>query len=169
MVASRAPKNAIPLPVRLRIRNLYLTQGLSDSVIAKRVNLTIIQVRGIIRREGLPELRKPRKLSLTQAADARTQEQVGELIETFARETEELALGGMQRARECIDSQSEYAAKDFSSWSSGVRNFIQVARQARGLDTEGQRGNATHNLNVFVGRFETAGGDKPAEKPAIDV
>lgn len=165
MVASksqRTPRTTIPLPTRLKVRNLYLVQGISHKEIAAKVGLTRTQVETLVKRERWCEVKASTKDNLVRAHDARMSSQVAEIVEAVASESDEISLAGLQRAREATESQSEYAAKDFASWTSGVRNLVNVARQARGLDAERSAQGST--LNVFVGRFETV-----SDKPAIDV
>lgn len=155
-----APKLTIPLLTKLKVRNLYLSQGLGPQAIAKITGLTEKQAGNIIVREGLAKLRASAKSAIEARSDARTQEQVSEVIEAIARESEEIALSGIARAREATESRSEFAAKDFQSWTGGVRNLVNIARQARGLDSERSAGQGA-TLNVFVGRFETVGDKAP--------
>jgi hypothetical protein len=164
---SRRPRTHIPLPTRLKARNLYLTQGLSFKEIGEKTGLDASQIRSLVDREGWPRLKSGAKSKITAKHDARASEMVSEVVEAMASESEEIALSGLQRARQAVESQEAYAAKDFQSWTGGLRNLVQVARELRGFDSEQSRGSGA-TLNVFVGRFETVS-DKPAEKPAIDV
>lgn len=157
---------SVPLLAKLKVKNLKVVQCLSDKEIARQTGLTLGQVRGIVDRNRWTNDKREKTRKIMDGHAARMEAQVAEIVEAVASESEEIALAGLQRAREATTSASEYAAKDFQSWTGGVRNLVNVARQARGLDTERSAQGTT--LNVFVGRFETVS-DKPAEKPAIDV
>lgn len=165
MVAKAAEprsKPQIPLQTRLKVRNLYLYQGLGHKEIAAKVGLTTRQCQTLVQRHKLTDLKRSINGKAVQAHNARVDADVAEIVDAVASESEEIALAGLQRAREATTSASEYAAKDFQSWTGGVRNLVNVARQARGLDTERSAQGTT--LNVFVGRFETV-----SDKPVIDV
>lgn len=163
----RRRRSHISLLTRAKARNLYITQALPMREIADKTGLDYSQVRTLVDREGWAKLKTTVKRKLESGLDAHATEHVTEMTEAIANESEEIALSGLQRARQAVESQETYAAKDFQSWTGGLRNLVQVARELRGFDNEQSRGPGA-TLNVFVGRFETVS-DKPAEKPAIDV
>lgn len=170
---------SFPVPVRLRIRSLYLVQGLEPSQIAPKIDKEFTkdfpdlkmpdpgQISSLCIREGWSKQKKRIKEQIIEDAVARTKAEVESVVESTAMLAEEGSVRGIQRALDCVKSKSMTAAKDFASWAAGSRQLVAIARQARGLDdsVKGEGGNTT-NL-IFVGQLS-----KPASaegKPCIDV
>ena len=72
-----------------------------------------------------------------------------EVSEAIAQETVDVTLSGVGRAREAVESRSEFAARDFQSWTGGIRNLVQVAKLLR-EPTADMNGSVQAQLNVFI-------------------
>jgi len=169
------PNYTIPLPVRLRAKNLYVVQGLTPAVIAKQVKLSPEQVQRLVSREKwAPEKRRAAEKS-EELALAHTREQLNEVIAAVGDLSEDASIAGLQRAVECTTKKSKFAAKDYASWANGARALVSIARQARGLEDKsfGPSNGAANTINLFVGRFGPAVDETPMKNvtpaKALDV
>lgn len=162
----------IPLPVKLKIRSLYIVQQLSPAEIGVQVGFTRQQVQGLIARQNWCAVKNHAKRSLEQRGDARLREEVEEVHESFAIQTEELTMGVLAKASKAMARQDEDACRDLQALSQTAKNFVGIARQVRGMDISKDAGFAgpTQTL-IFVGALPQATPKqvKPAELPAIDL
>lgn len=147
-VVLKRKQDRIPLLTRVKVRNLYLNQELPYREIAIHAGITEGQVDTVIKGDGLAQLRKRRKLELIAKADARTDAKTSQVAEAIADEGDEIALGSLGKAKECIANGGKDAAKDFQSWTAGLRNVVTVSRLCRGQDQQQQATGAS--VNVFV-------------------
>ncbi|HEX2898835.1 MAG TPA: hypothetical protein VHS96_03850, partial [Bacteroidia bacterium] len=149
---------ATPLPVRMRVRSLYLVQGLEPSQISpkitkefKGVKLEPAQISALCARNGWTKEKRLLKAKLEKDSLTRTQEQVEEVVASTAMLAEEGSLAGIQRALECTTKKGKFASKDFAAWAAGSRQLVAIARQARGLDAK-DAGESGSTVNVmFIG------------------
>ena len=149
-----ASPRKIPLGTVLKVRNLYLIHGLSNVDIASQVGLEVKAVGQLVFRKGWTKIRQKKVAEITQRADARMEREVDEINDAIASECEEIALQGLGRAKQAAESQDEFAARNFQSWSGGVSNLVKVQRACRGLDSnvgKDSEGARTVNLSFFVG------------------
>jgi hypothetical protein len=159
MVAAVVPKAKqarLDVATRLKVRNLYLVQNLSYNEIAAQTGLSYNTVNSFVRRTRLADARKQIEAQSLKRHDARTHAFVDATAEAIAAQSEEIALGGLNRARDSVVSGSEYAAKDFQAWTGGVRNLVQVSRIARGEDNSNGSGSTSLTVNAYVVRCEAA-------------
>lgn len=156
-----------PLLVRLKARNLYLMQGMSHEVIAKATGLTVRQSETLASREGWAKLRKGRKLRLLASQDARASAQITEALEAIADVSEQHAVQGLDRVGQALESKGKFAARDFQSWTGGVRNLVQTAKICR--EVGAGDGSAGAQINVFVGAFPRAGDAAREAKQVTEV
>lgn len=152
---------------KAQIRNFYLVLGLTYEEIAKRTGLTSGIVGNYISRAKLPAVKRENEKRINERQDARTEAQLDEISEAIASQSEEIALGGLTRAREEIESRDEFASKNFQSWTGGVRNLAQVAKLIRG-QSDGQPAGAV-NLAVFLVRADRAERSEKPVAPAVEV
>ena len=157
MGGARTP---FPLIVRMKVRNLYIGQCLTNIEIGKQVGLTPSQVAAIVYKDGLPTLRKQRQAKVIANTDARTDATLEQFNEQLAREAEEISLGALQRVRETVESPGEFGARDFQSWTGGIRNLVTAARTVRGLDSK-QAFDQSNTTAIFVVRGETIDKSEP--------
>lgn len=140
--------NRIDFFTRTKVKNLYFFQEASHERIAIETGLTISAVGGLINREGWAKEKRAREQRLRKAHDARSFGVDAELVEAIAAQSEELALSGIAQARKEVESGGDFAARNFQSWSGGVKNFVQVAKALRepsnALPSEGPT-----NFNFF--------------------
>lgn len=120
-----------PMLTRLKARNLYLIQGVSHETIAKATGLTVRQSETLASREGWAKLRKDRKQRLLASQDAHDATNSNEAIEAIGALSEQLAVRGLERVGESVERKGKFAARDFQSWSGGVRNLVGVIRDIR--------------------------------------
>ena len=149
----RRSPTVMDIGTKVRIRNLYLVQCLPYAEIARRVDCPLSTVTRFIERQKLPAIRKENEAKAAARHDAQVRESVDEISEAIASQSEEIALSGLERAREATEDRGEFAAKDFQSWSGGVSNLVKTARAIRGMDRPG----ATESINVslYLCRGET--------------
>jgi len=157
MVAQAMPKadrerengqfTQIPILVRLKARNLYLVQGLGHREIARQTGLTLQACQKLASREKWTALRRDQKLSLLAKQDASMSEKCSETLEAIASVSEQHAMRGLERVGEALESKGEFAARDFQSYTGGVKNLVSIMREIR-APQENTPSNA--GLNVFV-------------------
>src|ERR1035441_5440744 len=128
---TRAKQVSLDILTRTKLRNLYLVRGLTYSEIAKECGVSVSVVTGFIARSKLREVKKEYLAKSIADHDARTRTSLSEISEAIATQSEEIALSGLERAGKAVVSRDPTAAKDFQSWTGGVRNLAQVARLAR--------------------------------------
>ena len=181
MVADAQPEakpgkkpNAKPLPIpigtRLKARNLYLIQCLPYAEIAEKTGLSVSSVGQLAFREGWTKLRKQRASELTTKADARANRDIDAINDAIASECEEIALKGLDRAKKASESDDEFAARNFQSWTGGVSNLVKVQRAARGLDSRetGAPGNG-NSLQLFFLNAQPTQIATRTEKPVTEI
>jgi len=154
----RPPGATIPVFVRLKARNLYLSQGLGYQAIAVETGMRYESVRNLSTREGWPALRKKQKVALNLASDANAQAMQSEVLESIASLSEQHAIRSLDRVGDALERTDENAARDAQSYSGCLRNLVNVARDIRRPEMQVSEG---ARLNVFVLRV----GDqaKPAQ------
>lgn len=121
----------VPLLIRMKARNLYLTGGLGWVEIGERCGWDPKALATIASREGWTAEKKRRKSLLLQKSDARMAAQASEVCEAIASEAEENALAAMTNVRESLTRSDEFAAKDFQAYTAGVKNLASTARMLR--------------------------------------
>jgi len=143
----------IPMETRARVQSLYLTRFLSSQQIAKETKLTPNQVSQLCHREGWTIIRQQKLMKSAQSASTRADASLAKIYNAVAIESEELIFSGMNRARESVKKRGKFSARDFQSWSGGIRNFADISRKCRGIDradTIGAGSNGNVNLSLFV-------------------
>lgn len=142
--------SGFPLLTKLKARNLYLVQGATHEVIAKETGMTIRQSESLAARQGWTKARKAKERSLVATQDARAEGQISEALDAIASVSEQHAVQGLNRVAKALESKGKFAARDFQSWTGGVRNLVQTAKMCRetGDGANGVAGGA--NLNVFI-------------------
>lgn len=158
-----------PLPLKLKIRSLYVIQQESPAAIGEKVGLTRQQVQNLITRERWVVTKRRAKESFQAKQDARTKAEVDEVIEAVAVQTEDLSLRVLDKASRAMDREDKEACRDLQALSQTAKNFVGMARQARGLDAEikAER-DGRGNVILFAASFERieAAPMKRAEKTA---
>lgn len=156
-----------PLLVKMKARNLYLIQGLSHEDVAKRTGLTADQSRTLAQRNGWTKQRQERKRILVAKQDARAESQISEALEAIADVSEQHAVQGLDRVGKALESKGKFAARDFQSWTGGVRNLVQTAKMCREIGPSANGVGST--VNVFVGAFPRAGDAVSEAKQVTEV
>ncbi len=149
-----------PLLLRLKARNLYLVQGLGHKEIGAQIGISEHASQQLAFREGWTELRKKSKRDLLSKQDARMAAAQSEALDAIASVSEQHAIKGLERVGEALEARGEFAARDFQSFTSGVKNLVSIMREIRTPDAQQTPGSS--QLNVFVMRV----GDvvKPTER-----
>lgn len=145
--------------LKVQIRNLYMVDGMSPAQIGQRVGVKPGVVSGLVRHNGWSVSRKKMESNFSTETLVRAEEKLDEVSRAIANQSEEIALLGLQRARDAAIEHGEYAAKDFQSWTGGIRNLVTVSRACRGLEAAGG-GAVNPSVNFFAVR---------GEKPALNV
>lgn len=171
---TKRPRKTVPfrLPEQTRhsVRALYVVRGLSPAQIALAVNLTPEQVRNLISREKWTALRAKgengRKSKIEAETLARADDDVKRTVEAVAILSEDLTLRSLNLCSEQLDAKD---AKGLQMASGAARNFVQIARMSRGLDSRAQNSpgngaNAGSATVIFVGELPRA--EKRIEKQA---
>lgn len=153
-------KGAIPLLTRMLARNLYLTQGLPYKAISAETGLPVPTLEQLSHREGWVDLRRQAKARLLKNAEARTQALEAEMLESVVGLAGQHALQGLNRTGEALERTDRDAARDFQSYTSGVKNLVSIMRDIRQPQSDGASEGA--RLNVFVLRV----GDQVKAKDA---
>jgi len=169
----------VPLLVRLKARNLYLVQGLGHKEIAAQCGLTYEGSQQMASREGWVALRKDRKRHLLKQQDSRMEEAHSEVLDAIADVSAQHAMQGLNRVGDALEDRSEFAARNFQSWTGGVKNLVSIMREIRQPD---QQAPDKAQLNVFVLRVGDAvapvaernvtpntQASKAGQQPAIDL
>jgi hypothetical protein len=146
----------IPVLARVKARNMYLVQGLDYKSISESTGLDIRCLYNLAKREGWTERRKEQRLKLETTTDARIKAFEDQVSEAIAQETVDVTLSGVGRAREAVESRGEFAARDFQSWTGGIRNLVQVAKLLR-EPSANMDGSVQAQLNVFILRVGDQG------------
>jgi hypothetical protein len=103
-----------------------------------------------------------RRAELVIKSDAHAQEQIGRVVEAVAVLSEQAAVSGLTRAQESATAtRNKDNAQAFRAYAGGARDLVNIARQARGLDSQQGQGvaGATFNLTQLVVKGEP----KPVE------
>lgn len=162
-------RQTVPLPVKLKIRSLYIIQQLSPAEIGEKMGMTRQQVQGVVYREKWQREKQRVKLALQQKADARAQDEIAEIHDAFAIKTEELAMGTLDKAAKRMPNEDENVARDLQALSQTAKNFVGIARQIRGMDLA-KRDNASGATVVFVQcERVTARTERNVTPPAIEI
>lgn len=157
-------RDPIPLATRLKVKNLYLVRELKYELISKETGLTPKQIGNLIHREGWCDFKKERDRILEKAHDERASIAQTVIVEAIASQGEELALSGIDRAREAVKSRGKDAAKNFQSWTAAIKNIVGAVKTVRGSDIDAnERGNVTANLFFLQMPAE----QKPSEPKSV--
>lgn len=151
-----------PASVKARAKALYLVKGWPARDIADELKIPVGAIHDWSSRCGWTKARAAKLLQL----DGKLENALpgsDEFMENVATESEEIALAGFERARGAVQSESEFAAKDFASWTSGVKNLVGMYRTAKGLDASQASPQITFNA------FYSPTAPKAAQAESIDV
>lgn len=162
-------QSRIPLPQKLQVRALYVIQQLSTREISEKSGLTENQVRNLICREKWRTSKLRAKSFVQEKHDARIREGVEEFVESVAIQTEELSVGTLSKARVTLDREDVNAARDLQAYSQAAKNFVGIARQARGLDAE-RNAERTNGATIVFVQLERVGAlTQRSEKQVTEV
>lgn len=156
---TRGKFKEIPVLIRLKARNLYLIQGLSHQEIAAQTGLTRQSSEALAHREGWVKVKRERTKRLVEKYDSRVEAAGNEAIDAIADVSTQLSMEGLGRVSEALQDRSQFAARDFQSWTGGVKNLVSIMREIR-APSETTPGNA--GLVAFVIRV----GDEAPSAPA---
>lgn len=158
---------AIPLSTKLKVKNLYLFQDAPHERIAKETGLTVKAVGDVIHREGWPKIRRERERKLTEKSDARGEQADLVIVEAIGSQAEEIALSGLERARDAVKRKGKDAAKNFQSWTGGIRNLVSAIKTIRARDGS-MPDSEPRNLNLFFVGLPGAA-PMPEPKPVTEI
>lgn len=139
-----------PLPLKLKVRSLYIIQQLSSAEIGAQVGLTRKQVQDLVKREGWIAVKRRAKASFIAKHDAQACEQVAEIHDSFAVKTEELSMAVLGKMDKRMPDEDENVARDLQAFSATAKNLIGVARQIRGMDLQRDNERSNGATIVFV-------------------
>lgn len=162
-------RNFAPLPIatKLKAKNMYLFQDATHEQIAKETGLTRDASENLAYREGWVKIRRERASILEKKADARAEQADLAIVEAIGSQAEEIALSGLERARDAVKRKGKDAAKNFQSWTGGIRNLVSAIKTIRARDGASvEQGPVNFNL-FFVGQPMGQGQGEP--KQVVDV
>lgn len=161
LIPKRGKPLLIPILTKLKARNLYLVQGLSYRLISQETGLTVPCLEKLACRNGWTKLRK----EALRKAEAKQDSCIGgasaEAIEAITSLAGASAIEGLGRVEQSLQDHGPYAAKDFQSWTGGVRNLVSVMRELSTAPAEQKTAGTT--LNMFIMRA----GDVAATTPVV--
>lgn len=138
----------IPLLLRLKARSLYLVQGLSHQEIANQTGLTKEASEKLASREGWTAAKSRLKQQLLRKHDTRMSEQLDSVMESIVSVSEQHAMRGLERVGNALERDDDFAARDFQSYTSGVKNLVGVIRDIR--QPAATAVSSSTNVQVFV-------------------
>lgn len=151
---------------RVKIRTLYMQEGLSGLAISKELKLHKRTVYGFIQREGLPDKRRELEAKLEKQANDKQENDFDRVSSLIASHCETHALDGLKRVGESLRKRcNEKSAKQFQAYTAGVRNLATTARALRHIGSLGTDQGPALNLNLFFAMTAP----ETEEKGVIDV
>ena len=87
-----------------------------------------------------------------------------ETVEAIASVSEQHAMRGLERVGQALESKGKFAARDFQSWTGGVRNLVTTARELRRPDGPNIPG-AAGSVNIFFVRPQSSEQATPPAEP----
>lgn len=140
---------ALSLPIWQAIRTQYVVEGKSPGEIADGMEIARRRVYSLVCREGWTKERRAKFAQTAQATDARAREHVERVVAAQGTIAEQASILGLRRAVEMAQRPPDKeSANAFRAFAGGSRDLVQVARQARGLDSQMQLGNGA-NVSLF--------------------
>lgn len=164
-MVAELPRRKVDMVTRMKIRSLYLYNGLDPKEIAEQTQIPVAAIHKLVGNAGWSAQRSRLKREIQAKADARSAAEVEGIVEAVAIKSEEMGLRSLDEAGDILDAKvrSDFWAKDLQSVSQAAKNFIGLARQARGLDTsENQAGNTQSILFVSLERV------RPREEKTVE-
>lgn len=161
------PNIQAPIELALKVKNLYLYQERGHADIAAQCGLTVKQVSNLIYREGWSKLKEERRRKIEESHDERATQSQLAVVEAIASQAEEIALSGLNRAREAVGQSGPDAAKNFQSWTGGIKNLVGAMKLVRGGSAAGMESGPT--MNLFFMAPGKAGPADPKQAEAIDI
>lgn len=158
-------KRYYPAETKAKAKALYLVKFLPPKEIAVKLDVPVERVHDWISNNGWNKIREQRIDRAERQLALDQEKSLDPFMELVAAESEEIALTGFQRARESAASDSEFAAKDFASWTGGVKNLVSMYRTAKGLDAA-QASAVNLTLNQF---YVPDTAPKPVQSDDTDV
>lgn len=135
---------------KLQVRSMYVLQELGPTEIARKTGLGVMQIQKLANREGWTAARAEAKRKMIQAIDAHDSAEIASVVKTIAIKSEELGVATLFKAGDVLENESgEFWAKDVQSLSQAAKNFVGLARQARGLDSAASDNGGKTNV-VFI-------------------
>lgn len=142
----------LPITTRTKARNLYVLQGLSPQDVAAATGLEPGQVSYLANYYGWSSMRRKSEAHLSAEIDSKAVNALSdEISDAIVAECEEIALGGLAKAKIELTSPTKDAAKNFQAWTAGVRNLTSARaalRSGKG-DTSGITNSDTRQVNLF--------------------
>lgn len=129
---------------KLKVRTLYLTKGWATGEIALELQREARQVTALVNRQGWAKKRREMDERAIVEAEDQTKARTAEFIESVDARSEEMVEKGFDLAERAGD------AKDFVDAARGTQIFVNLKRQAAGMDQQ-QVGGVTVNLSQIFG------------------
>jgi hypothetical protein len=153
---------------RSQAHSLYLIERLPWKDISERTGLPVRYLQNLAHREKWTAVKARTAKKVEARSLARINEHVEEIVEAVATATESLSLRTLTAAGEVLDAKKgDFWAKDVQSLSQAAKNFVGLARQARGLASDVEKSSAAPAM-IFV-QLERIGPRAPKQAQPIEV
>lgn len=139
---------AVSILTKVKARNLYLNERLPYAAISEQTGLTTKTLQCLASREGWTAVRRQQEKRMIESSDARANAMRSDVVEAIAAASEQHAIRGLQKVGESLERSDEFAAKDFQSYTAGVKNLATLAKTLR-EPAANMDGAQTLNLNLF--------------------
>lgn len=141
--------------LKLKVRRLYLIDGLSPKEISEKTDIPPQAVTNMANKHGWAAQRREAGIKASAQAEDQARAAISEALESVATRTEELVERGLDLAEHTADERD---AKGFAMAAKGVQSFHAVWRLARGVDAKtgasAGRGQALAVVFVDVGEVQ---------------
>lgn len=162
-LGSKVPRNS--RPIQLKVKKLYLVDGLSPSEIAEKVGLSPQSVSNLAYRNGWSHVRRRNEAKALAKVEDQARAAVEQALESVAIRTEGLVERGLDLAENAADAGD---AKSFAMAAKGSRDLHAIWRLATGIDAHAAGSERAASLSIVFARFPDAS-SQPEEKSADPV
>lgn len=153
-VYERAAARKADLAQKMRVRGLVI-EGFSDTDIATELNIEPATVVSWVSQYKFDELRKPNptpeEMKERQRYALEQREQWKAKVST---ESAAMSVDGFKLAREKLESGD---ARGFNDAARGLNTFVQLTRQAEGMDNDAKDKRGGDTINFWVARIGEGG------------
>ncbi len=153
---------------RAKAKVLYVIERLPPKEIEERTGIPARSLHNIAHREKWVAAKRRAKEKAEFQALEMSKEQIDAVAQGSAIQCDSLSLGTLSACEEVLEKKSgDFWAKDLQSLSQAAKNFVGIARQARGLDTAENASDSKTNI-IFL-NLERVGDTPRNEKVVTEI